>query len=79
MIIISTHTPLARRDQTKTADRAVADISTHTPLARRDQAGQRALANEVISTHTPLARRDYSRRQIEMEFFDFYSHASREA
>ena len=33
---ISTHTPLARRDETLCNANATQDISTHTPLARRD-------------------------------------------
>ena len=35
-VIISTHTPLARRDRFQADDSAGRVISTHTPLARRD-------------------------------------------
>ena len=57
--IISTHTPLARRDFLGNIRHFLYKISTHTPLARRDD----SLAPPVtpaldISTHTPLARRD---------------------
>ena len=37
-IIISTHTPLARRDDGKILGLSDLIISTHTPLARRDAA-----------------------------------------
>ena len=37
MCRISTHTPLARRDDDPSAYDVVTEISTHTPLARRDK------------------------------------------
>ena len=36
VFVISTHTPLARRDQAQQLDDLDEWISTHTPLARRD-------------------------------------------
>ena len=55
---ISTHTPLAGRDE-KTASLMYAiKISTHTPLAGRDCCASRNTAQVPISTHTPLAGRD---------------------
>ena len=35
--MISTHTPLARRDVNLVNDDMIVEISTHTPLARRDK------------------------------------------
>ena len=35
-LYISTHTPLARRDNSKVSPEYLPKISTHTPLARRD-------------------------------------------
>ena len=59
-IMISTHTPLARRDVIA-ADFHVrfSLISTHTPLARRDLFAGYTRPTGAISTHTPLARRDF--------------------
>ena len=58
--LISTHTPLARRDTATGNGTVKSMISTHTPLARRDT--ELALCGRLcflyISTHTPLARRD---------------------
>ena len=39
--IISTHTPLARRDTRLLAENKELKISTHTPLARRDKKGKK--------------------------------------
>ena len=56
---ISTHTPLARRDEVCEDAEVCGDaISTHTPLARRDAPMGIKQQNIRISTHTPLARRD---------------------
>ena len=56
---ISTHTPLAGRDDVGiSAVTVVGDISTHTPLAGRDDSPPRILLLCRISTHTPLAGRD---------------------
>ena len=57
-IVISTHTPLARRDVPTADVFSNHVISTHTPLARRDILSGRSLSVFSISTHTPLARRD---------------------
>ena len=58
-IIISTHTPLARRDLNKGLCGGSYEISTHTPLARRDNTLYSPFVRFSISTHTPLARRDF--------------------
>ena len=57
-IVISTHTPLARRDKIKMVGDCRPPISTHTPLARRDSMVYKTDDFRRISTHTPLARRD---------------------
>ena len=57
--MISTHTPLARRDEATLDGDTAKVISTHTPLARRDSFFiVNAWELMLISTHTPLARRD---------------------
>ena len=58
---ISTHTPLAGRDQNESEyDVAEVAISTHTPLAGRDARTAAGQQNDAaISTHTPLAGRDF--------------------
>ena len=77
---ISTHTPLARRDDRGVDVARAVLISTHTPLARRDPyMHYLRYVEQLISTHTPLARRDVF-RLFEIEITpDFYSHASCEA
>ena len=56
---ISTHTPLAGRDNLLRPRLISYYISTHTPLAGRDPGSKYALAiSTPISTHTPLAGRD---------------------
>ena len=55
---ISTHTPLAGRDQNKPEYIPVIEISTHTPLAGRDVEKWCNGKWFYISTHTPLAGRD---------------------
>ena len=77
--IISTHTPLARRDFRSGFSSADGAISTHTPLARRDQKFGKASDFITISTHTPLARRDIESTTAKLAHEDFYSHASRKA
>ena len=49
---ISTHTPLARRDQDGLALGSLIIISTHTPLARRDQdhSDRRAVEGQFLLT-----------------------------
>ena len=74
---ISTHTPLARRDQLA-LDRVgdAFDISTHTPHAGRDVVDPcYHLVNFCISTHTPHAGRDVCLVEIISLFAYFYSHA----
>ena len=58
-VIISTHTPHARRDCALISSGLSPHISTHTPHARRDgfDSGAHVLILH-ISTHTPHARRD---------------------
>ena len=77
--IISTHTPLARRDVYKPFGLCQYVISTHTPLARRDVIKSNWQKIGQISTHTPLARRDASGAALDDMQQHFYSHASREA
>ena len=57
-MLISTHTPLARRDCAYLHMCHLLVISTHTPLARRDTDSDEQNIVIAISTHTPLARRD---------------------
>ena len=78
---ISTHAPLARRDNSSACKGTFQfSISTHAPLARRDAVpfnGQ--LRQFFISTHAPLARRDTQFLIVSYTQSDFYSRASREA
>ena len=55
---ISTHTPLAGRDNLMYYIRKAFPISTHTPLAGRDIFCSDLSDPRQISTHTPLAGRD---------------------
>ena len=58
-IKISTHTPLAGRDDAEI--KSITEplgISTHTPLAGRDPKPLQQNIETMISTHTPLAGRD---------------------
>ena len=65
-LMISTHTPHARRDRNDLTIRRTSFISTHTPHARRDQKSLHLLGRPSrISTHTPHARRDKSIRYQE--------------
>ena len=60
---ISTHTPLAGRDQDKPEFASLSEvISTHTPLAGRDFTSLIISGTLLISTHTPLAGRDLAVR-----------------
>ena len=76
---ISTHTPLARRDDSIKAANNSRNISTHTPLARRDLIsfclfiGQ----DDFYSHASYEARHGVKDRRAEVA--DFYSHASYEA
>ncbi len=57
---ISTHTPLAGRDDNAGMPSLRTFISTHTPLAGRDMLQTFCLLPcFLISTHTPLAGRDF--------------------
>ena len=77
---ISTHTPLAGRDEHLgiTTDARII-ISTHTPLAGRDRRWRGSEDREGISTHTPLAGRDGGVYGLCREERNFYSHAPRGA
>ena len=77
--MISTHTPLARRDILASPRRLMLLISTHTPLARRDGQFWNLGKTPKISTHTPLARRDRCHLAPFHQEGNFYSHASCEA
>ena len=55
---ISTHAPLAGRDEMVQDTPVEGVISTHAPLAGRDGAADRSARGERISTHAPLAGRD---------------------
>ena len=56
---ISTHAPLAGRDDDRTNRYGYRDISTHAPLAGRDSIEDFELMHRmIISTHAPLAGRD---------------------
>ena len=77
--LISTHTPLARRDDTLFLSTEYGNISTHTPLARRDIITRRMKrVNKNFYSHASCEARPFS-------FCDsgivrnFYSHASCEA
>ena len=72
---ISTHTPLAGRDDDGRAKTDDELISTHTPLAGRDAEKRRTDAGTAISTHTPLAGRDVVDVNLVREKSNFYSHA----
>ena len=77
--MISTHTPLAGRDQNDNEILQYPQISTHTPLAGRDRKFTRFLAVCNISTHTPLAGRDLFLSLCRLFFQYFNSHAPRGA
>ena len=77
--MISTHTPLAGRDQWRNLALTSCRISTHTPLAGRDGLFPTDSNDKTISTHTPLAGRDeYSQAVPDLHPY-FYSHAPRGA
>ena len=59
MLGISTHAPLAGRDEFRGDDRKTDTISTHAPLAGRDKLHScEHTTHSTISTHAPLAGRD---------------------
>ncbi len=72
---ISTHTPLAGRDDIYALLAIMGHISTHTPLAGRDKKSDAFLRIYNISTHTPLAGRDVLDRLRCQGRWHFYSHA----
>ena len=76
---ISTHTPLAGRDEANARYLEKLSISTHTPLAGRDRSLFLLPLNLLISTHTPLAGRDVTVSYPDLGLTDFYSHAPRGA
>ena len=78
--IISTHTPLARRDGRNALRILRISVFLLTRLLRGATNIQFAKDKiHGISTHTPLARRDRLYRQSNRSSNDFYSHASCEA
>ena len=79
-VVISTHTPHARRDMILEFFVFLFDvISTHTPHARRDKPLRKRDFDRIISTHTPHARRDYVNPETLSGRKNFNSHASCEA
>ena len=72
---ISTHAPLAGRDDKRTREQRKADISTHAPLAGRDALVLFFSALSLISTHAPLAGRDCSVRDRCHKYFYISTHA----
>ena len=74
---ISTHTPLAGRDDVDRVRKEIMKISTHTPLAGRDKSIVGVSIVWIISTHTPLAGRDQCLPQSPAAPYHFYSHAPR--
>ena len=60
---ISTHAPLAGRDNIVEQEYTNSVISTHAPLAGRDSVQARYRKANVISTHAPLAGRDPNARR----------------
>ena len=71
MECISTHTPLAGRDDIGILDPVPVLISTHTPLAGRDSVYTPDDPIPDISTHTPLAGRDSQQLAVELRSFQF--------
>ncbi len=55
-LLISTHTPLARRDLMEIGDFPGVGISTHTPLARRDSAFRESVSPSFRFLLTRLSR-----------------------
>ena len=58
IVSISTHAPLAGRDDKRSNNAERRDISTHAPLAGRDKKYHHLNKCQQISTHAPLAGRD---------------------
>ena len=79
ILAISTHTPLAGRDEMMARVVPRGFISTHTPLAGRDPNDPAIGAQYLISTHTPLAGRDTATPSLLSLTGYFYSHAPRGA
>ena len=79
-VIISTHTPLARRDSKFRRTTAALKSFQLTRLLRGATRLTRLCTQmKIISTHTPLARRDYGRNTLGVWLKYFNSHASCEA
>ena len=77
---ISTHTPLARRDEITMLRIGVSALFLLTRLSQGVTRSVSASDNAIdISTHTPLARRDFHPRKLPKDINNFYSHASRKA
>ena len=77
--MISTHTPLARRDADANSNGMNMLISTHTPLARRDDLEESADDKEIdFYSHASCEARPIV-ILLTVAVMDFYSHASCEA
>ena len=77
---ISTHTPLARRDNFSNGlANCTTDFYSHASCEARQKIIEPPAGEDYISTHTPLARRDICKRHWIRDDPNFYSHASCEA
>ena len=75
-MFISTHTPLAGRDEIEPSELSVLeDFNSHAPCGARREGYDLPKLNIHISTHTPLAGRDISSRRLCRYHLDFNSHA----
>ena len=79
-ILISTHTPLARRDTHWPHGISIQSSFLLTRLLRGATVARYIMKKHLgISTHTPLARRDHLKLCSNLHLLHFYSHASCEA
>ena len=69
--VISTHAPLAGRDNSQMILALHLEISTHAPLAGRDVCVDSFNDGEAISTHAPLAGRDVRSKARETKTKNF--------
>ena len=77
---ISTHAPLARRDNCFFKQVSVfVNFYSHASCEARLSVKYRSHQQSAISTHTPLARRDVNGDETALSRVHFYSHASCEA
>src|SRR5699024_8644921 len=73
---ISTHTPLAGRDQEAHRAREILNnFYSHAPCGARQCSTQHSSGNRCISPHTPLAGRDNTLADFIIRKINFYSHA----